>query len=229
MDSVSLISMFLLGFSGTGHCIGMCGPLVVAFPGQTGRLSAHACYHVGRIITYTGVGVIAGGVGIAMANIAAAGGLDHMAMVGRTQLIFSMAAGVFLLLFGLAQLGIVGEPAWLFWMTPERIPGYRHLVHSAFRQQGPVLLFVTGMLMGFLPCGLSFAAFSRALAAGDPIRGGLLLVAFGAGTLPGLLLIGTGASALSVRYRRQFDLFSGMLMIGMAAALLADGLTALVP
>ena len=51
-----------------------------------------------------------------------------MAVVGRTQLIFSMAAGVFLLLFGLAQLGIVGEPGWLFWMTPEKIPGYRHLV-----------------------------------------------------------------------------------------------------
>jgi len=81
--------------------------------------------------------------------------------------------------------------------------------------------------MGFLPCGLSFAAFSRALAASRPIEGGLFLLAFGLGTFPGLLLIGTGASVLSRRYRQHFDLLSGMLMIWMAASLLVDGIMAI--
>ncbi|NNL78010.1 MAG: sulfite exporter TauE/SafE family protein, partial [Desulfobacterales bacterium] len=77
-----------------------------------------------------------------------------------------------------------------------------------------------------LPCGLSFAAFSRALAASGPLEGGLFLLAFGIGTLPGLLLLGTGASAIARRYRRHFDLFSGMLMIGMAVSLMVDGIAA---
>jgi sulfite exporter TauE/SafE len=53
-----------------------------------------------------------------------------------------------------------------------------------------------------------------------------LLLAFGLGTLPGLLLVGTGASALARRYRRHFDIFSGILMIGMAASLLVKGVAA---
>ncbi|WP_083456754.1 sulfite exporter TauE/SafE family protein [Desulfosarcina cetonica] len=39
--SMDFAALFMLGLLGTGHCIGMCGPLVVALPGQTGRLSAH--------------------------------------------------------------------------------------------------------------------------------------------------------------------------------------------
>jgi len=58
--------------------------------------------------------------------------------------------------------------------------------------------------------------------------GGALLLAFGVGTLPGLLLVGTGASVLSRRYRRHCDIFSGILMIGMAASLLVDAITAII-
>ena len=73
--------------------------------------------------------------------------------------------------------------------------------------------------MGLLPCGLSYAAFSRAIAAGAPLQGALMLAAFGIGTLPGLLLIGTGATALARRYQRQSDLVAGLLMIAMGLSL----------
>jgi sulfite exporter TauE/SafE len=137
-----------------------------------------------------------------------------------------MLAGVFLLVLGLGQLGIVRRFALISPATPEKIPGYRYLVRAAFARSNSALMAVTGLLMGFLPCGLSYAAFSRALGASGPSEGGALLLAFGLGTLPGLLLIGTGASALSRRYRRHFDIFSGILMIGMAASLLVDGIAA---
>jgi sulfite exporter TauE/SafE len=147
-------------------------------------------------------------------------------MTAQIQVIFSMVAGAFLVMFGLSQLGIVREPAWLSVAMPHRIPGYRTVVRAAMRQDRSLLMFVTGMLMGMLPCGLSFAAFSRALAVGGPAKGGLLLLVFGCSTVPGLLLIGTGASRLAVRYREHFDLFSGMLMIAMAASLIVDALAA---
>jgi sulfite exporter TauE/SafE len=86
---------------------------------------------------------------------------------------------------------------------------------------------VTGLFMGFLPCGVSYANFSRALTASRPLEGGVLLLAFGVGTLPGLLLVGTGASVLARRYRKHFDILSGILMIGMAASLIVKGITAI--
>lgn len=227
MDHSSLIELFMLGLSGTGHCLGMCGPLVIAFPGKTGRIGPHFSYHAGRIATYTGVGFLMGSLGLAMAKIASVAGLDYLATVARVQLLFSLLAGTFLCLFGLGQLGIMGQPTWLILASPEKIPGYRRVVRSAYLKTDPVLMAVTGMFMGFLPCGLSFAAFSRALAVSRPLEGGAFLLAFGLGTLPGLLLMGTGIGFIVRRYQRYFDIFSGMLMIAMATSLLVDGITAL--
>ena len=81
-----------------------------------------------------------------------------------------------------------------------------------------------GLLLGFLPCGLSYGAFAQALGTGSSAAGALLVLAFAAGTVPGLLLLGTGLSAIfrrsdgsegligsnaltdSLRRRRRLDL-----------------------
>jgi sulfite exporter TauE/SafE len=228
MDAATLVALFFLGLSGTGHCIGMCGPLVFAFPGKSGKLSAHLCYHAGRLATYTMVGVLLGSVGLAMAKISEVAGFDYLTAIARIQVFFSLLAGAFLLVFGLAQLGLTHHPTLISVATPDKIPGYRYLVRSAFLKSNPALMALTGLFMGFLPCGLSYAAFSRALTASRPLEGGALLLAFGLGTLPGLLLVGTGASVLSRRYRKHFDIFSGILMIGMAVSLLVDAITAII-
>jgi sulfite exporter TauE/SafE len=227
MEASTFVALFFLGLSGTGHCIGMCGPLVFAFPGKTGKLSAHLCYHAGRLTTYTMVGILLGGVGLVVAKIASVAGLDYLTAITRLQVLFSLLAGVFLLIFGLGQLGLTHHPQLITVATPEKIPGFRYLVRTAFLKSNPALMALTGMLMGFLPCGLSYAAFSRALTVSRPIEGGALLLAFGVGTLPGLLLVGTGASVLARRYRKHCDILSGILMIGMAVSLLVDGITAI--
>ena len=178
-----------------------------------------------------------GSLGLVLAKLVSVAGLDYLATLARIQLFFSLVAGIFLALFGLGQLGIIGQSEWLIISNPQRIPGYRFVVRSAFQKSDGTLshrtlshralMVITGMFMGFIPCGLSFAAFSSALTASGPLEGGAFLLAFGLGTLPGLLLLGTGASVIARRYRRQFDLFSGMLMIGMAASLIIEGMAAL--
>jgi sulfite exporter TauE/SafE len=228
MEAATLAALFFLGLSGTGHCIGMCGPLVFAFPAKTGKFSAHLCYHAGRLTTYTVVGVLLGSIGPAVAKLSVVAGFDYLTAIGRIQVLFSFLAGAFLLILGLGQLGLTHHPKLISVAAPDRIPGYRYLVRSAFSKPNPALMALTGMFMGFLPCGLSYAAFSRALTVSRPIEGGALLLAFGIGTLPGLLLVGTGASVLARRYRRHFDIFSGILMIAMAASLLVDSITAMV-
>jgi sulfite exporter TauE/SafE len=225
MDDIDLISLLFLGLLGTGHCIGMCGPLVVAFPGRTGRFSPHIYYHFGRLITYSGIGFLMGSAGAGLAMISAATGGDHLQSVARVQVALSLLAALFLLYFGFCQLGILKQPRWMQLVSPDRVPGYRRIVQLAFVNQQALEMFLAGLLMGLLPCGLSFAAFSRAIAAGSPLRGALMLAVFGIGTLPGLLLIGTGATALARRYQRQSDIVAGMLMIAMGLSLIVKAIS----
>ncbi|HRF89230.1 MAG TPA: sulfite exporter TauE/SafE family protein, partial [Desulfobacter postgatei] len=112
MQASSLLSLFLIGLSGTGHCLGMCGPLVLAFPGKSGKFDSHLCYHAGRIITYTGIGLLMGSLGLVLAKLASVTGLDYLATLALIQLVFSLLAGIFLALFGLGQLGILGQSEW---------------------------------------------------------------------------------------------------------------------
>lgn len=226
MESASIITLFLLGVSGTGHCLGMCGPLIIAFPARAGGGLPHLWYHTGRIATYTMLGLILGSMGLAAATAASWAGFDHAAVLARLQIIFSLAAGVFLMLFSLVQLGIIRRTTLFIISSPGLMPGCRSVMNAALENPGPASLILIGMFTGLLPCGLSFAAFSKALAASRPMEGGLFLFSFGIGTLPGLLLLGTGVSALYRRYQKHFELVSGMLMAGMAIHLFVEAAAA---
>jgi len=227
MNPLDLTSMFFLGLLGTGHCLGMCGPLVLAFPAVTGRFTSHIFYHLGRTSTYVAIGIAMGAVGAGLSFLAARGGDDPLAWVVRVQVGLSIVAAVFLFVFGLSRLGFLPEPGWMSIASPSRVPGYRRVMGSAAHTKDNANMLLIGIMFGFLPCGLSFAAFARALAAGGPIEGGMLSLAFAAGTLPGLLLLGTGLSRIAARYRRVSDILSGMIMIGMAASLLTDACRAI--
>jgi hypothetical protein len=219
MNQLTFVSMFMLGILGTGHCIGMCGPLVIAFPARSGRFASHLYYHLGRILTYVAIGSVMGGVGAGLAEIAAASGGNYPVWVARIQMGVSFVAALFLLVFGLSRLGIISEPGWMAMASPDKIPGYRKLLKSAFTKNRQAEMLLLGMMMGFLPCGLSFAAFTRALPSGSPITGAALVFAFALGTVPGLLLLGTGASGFARRYQSHSDILAGLLMIYMAAEL----------
>ncbi|RJQ58193.1 MAG: sulfite exporter TauE/SafE family protein [Desulfobacteraceae bacterium] len=222
-----LFSMFVLGILGTGHCLGMCGPLVFAFPGQTGKFSSHIYYHAGRMLTYATVGAAMGGIGSGLAGVASAVDADPLMWISRLEIGFSLLAAAFLIYFGLIRLGFFNEPNWMASASPLKIPGYGTILRSAVEEKKGAGMVLLGLVFGFLPCGLSYAAFARALAAGSPQAGGLLLLAFAFGTLPGLLILGTGLSRFARRFRRHSDLLSGILMIAMGLSLAADGLNAI--
>jgi sulfite exporter TauE/SafE len=208
--------MFLLGLLGTGHCIGMCGPLIFAFPGRTGRFLPHLLYHVGRATTYTVVGGIMGGIGQLMAGAAAGSGPGGVVVV---KVSLWLIAAVLLLVLGVTRLGIIREPGWLNVVSPERIPGFKSALKAVVGNRGQAAFFSMGVMLGFLPCGLSYGAFAQALGNASALQGVLATLAFALGTAPGLILLGTGASALFSRYRRQSDIVSGVLMIYMAVTM----------
>jgi len=218
----------MLGLLGTGHCIGMCGPLVVALPGQTGRFSAHLAYHAGRLTTYGVIGALMGGAGGGLIGLAAAVGGNPMVWISRVQMGISLLAGLFLLFFGLSRLGFVAEPRWLAIAMPNRIPGWRRLMSRAADQRSNLDLFLMGLFLGGLPCGLSYAAFAKALSCAQMLSGTVMALIFGLGTLPGLLAVGVGAGVFLNRFRQQADILAGLFMIGMAANLMVKALAAIV-
>jgi uncharacterized protein len=220
------MSMFLLGLMGSGHCLGMCGPLVIAFPGSYARQTAHVIYHSGRLITYTLVGAFLGAVGHGLVRLSVLTPQETLVWAGRIQLAISLPVALFLLILGLHRLGFLKEPQWMAEAAPQRLPGYRTVLNRVLNRQGIGWLFPMGLMLGLLPCGLSYGAFARALAAGSPAQGAWMTALFGLGTLPALMLLGTGAGALWQRFRSQAEIIAGLIMIGMAVSLLADLWTA---
>lgn len=222
MDTpLTITAAFLLGVFGTVHCIGMCGGIIGALSLSLPQtIRAHrprlllfvTTYNIGRVLSYTLAGLIAGTIG---AELFSAMGLSQghkvLQIIGISMMI---AIGLYLAgwLPQLALIEKIGAPLW------KRLePVARRLMPV---DTLPKALFY-GTLWGWLPCGLVYYVLVWALTSGGAIEGASMMLAFGAGTLPGLIATGAMASwitrfAQSPNTRR----IVGVLIILMAVATL---------
>lgn len=212
MGTVTMTSMFLLGLLGTGHCVGMCGPLVLALPGREGRVTPHLLYHFGRINTYVFFGAVLGGLG----QVLQSGGERFLHATVWIQVGMTLFSSLFLLWFGLSKLKVLSSPAWMETANPGLIPGFSMFQRELMGFRNHFSYYLLGVLFGFLPCGLSYAAFAVALSTGSLLSGSISVFFFAVGTLPGLLAVGIFASRLFQKYRELSDLIAGLVMIGIA-------------
>ncbi|MBS1189376.1 MAG: sulfite exporter TauE/SafE family protein [Rhodocyclaceae bacterium] len=207
MPDSGFLALFLVGLLGGTHCVGMCGGIVGALSmGGPARWSLHLAYNAGRILSYAAAGAIAGALG------GASLGLEGQWPV-RLALYF--LANLMLVALGLYLLGItrllapvegLGERLWRH-VQPL---GRRFLPARTAGQAFPL-----GLLWGWLPCGLVYSALATALTAGSAGRGALVMLAFGLGTLPNLLLAGMVLGRLQeFSRRRAVRVASGLLVLG---------------
>jgi len=205
--------LFLSGLLGSlGHCLGMCGPLVLMVGlqlrarGWVGA-SVHGLYHVTRVAVYLVLGGIAGGIG---SLLGLNGGLRQVAGA------ISLVLGLGVVLVGLGYLG---------WLPLGRLEGGGAWLSKAMSRalrlgslQGAVLL---GTLNGLLPCGLVYSSLLVAASTGSIGTGALGMLIFGLGTIPALLAVGMGSSVLSVRFRQAMSRIAGVfiLLVGLQLAL----------
>ncbi|HHO67476.1 MAG TPA: sulfite exporter TauE/SafE family protein [Gammaproteobacteria bacterium] len=194
---VSVLSAFLVGLLGGVHCFGMCGGIVGALtlglPERSRRGAALAgyllAYNAGRLISYTLAGALMGGVGWFAA---------HWSGLRLAQLGLQLLAGLFMIALGLYLGGwwrglarIEAAAGGRVWQRLE--PLGRRLM--PVRSRGQALLL--GLLWGWLPCGLVYSVLIWSVSTASPLRGGLLMLGFGLGTLPALLAMGAAAARLS--------------------------------
>lgn len=229
---IDLLLIVALGFLGSfGHCVGMCGPLAVAFslsqkennPHKLSGLRFHLLLNIGRIISYTLLGAALGGLGsvfIASGQLAGIGSNLRQGM--------AIFTGVLLIWFGLGQI----KPDWL-----PRLPflhplkgGWHNRLSSgmtelSLQQQWwtPALL---GGVWGLVPCGFLYAAQLKAVETGNLFLGALTMLCFGLGTMPMMLGVGLSASRLSADKRGQLFRLGGWLTltIGILTLLRTDAM-----
>ena len=191
MPDLSVFSAFLVGLLGGTHCVGMCGGITAALSLQlptTGRLwPYYLTYNLGRIASYSVAGTVAGALG--------ASALLLQEMLPVQQGLFVLAN------FMLIALGLYLAGIWRFITVFERAGSllWKHL-QPVMRRWLPIQdlpgAFVVGALWGWLPCGLVYSVLVTALASGSALGGGMLMLAFGLGTLPNLLAMGVFAQQL---------------------------------
>jgi cytochrome oxidase Cu insertion factor (SCO1/SenC/PrrC family) len=220
-----IVALFLTGFLGSiSHCVGMCGPFVMAQVScrlenvsatnmrEWHRVSGGLLlpYHLGRITTYTVLGGFAGGVfGI---------------MPDNTTTSYVAAA-----LLAFAALGFLGYALPRFGIhLPFRLAENNPMVGLAERVAKPLFAkpigwrgYLLGMVLGFIPCGLVYAALAAAAASGDPIGGMFAMAAFGIGTAPALAGLGVAGSWIMDRWRAFMKRILPILFAGNAILLLA--------
>ena len=185
--NIDLLSAFMVGLLGSGHCIGMCGGitsmLTAALPQTSSKSKTPLIifYHIGRIFSYSLIGAIVGFTGsIASKNI----GVPLAGM--------RMFAALFLILLGL----YLGQ--WLMWLN--KVEGVGKILWNKISPVSKKLIPVDttkkalglGMLWGWLPCGLVYSTLTWSLVTGDTLYGGAIMASFGLGTLPALLAISVG-------------------------------------
>ncbi|WP_374485819.1 sulfite exporter TauE/SafE family protein [Zoogloea sp.] len=186
MPETGYFAVFLIGLLGGTHCVGMCGGIVsaltVQLPGQRrSDWPLHLAYNVGRISSYTLAGAAMGAigtVGLLFNNI-----LPIQLFLYVVANLMLVALGLYLTGFTRALSGVerLGQKLWVRIQPLTR----RFLPARSVGQAFPL-----GLLWGFLPCGLVYSVLATALVTGSAERGAGLMLAFGLGTLPNLLLAG---------------------------------------
>ncbi|BBP02725.1 membrane protein [Sulfuriferula plumbiphila] len=220
MPEISYLSVFLVGLLGGVHCVGMCGGIVTALslssPAGRPAVPMLLAYNSGRIASYALAGTIAGAVGASTLL------LEGFMPAGR---VLYVAANIMLILLGLYLAGLsravlalerVGSAVWA-----RLQPLMKRFIPVRTLPQA----FFTGAVWGWLPCGLVYSVLISALSTGSAAHGALLMLAFGAGTLPNLLTMGLFARRLQTLTRKPgVRLAAGLLV----AAFGVWGLTRLI-
>jgi uncharacterized protein len=174
------LAAFSMGLFGSPHCLGMCGGIVTAFGLSMQHVSDSKknglilTYHLGRLISYSLLGLIASLVGVAIFQSIMSNSAPRIVL------------GAVLVLIGLAMLGLplfnqLEKFGMRFWQSLAPIRKKVFPIDSF----GKAL--VAGLLWGFLPCGLVYGALMMAIAGNNIATGAALMFVFGLGTMPMLI------------------------------------------
>ncbi len=201
-----LLSALALGFLGSLHCLGMCGPIAFLLPldreSKAKKIAQLFIYHAGRLLAYGIIGVLFGFLG------------KGLSIFGMQQKL-SIGVGIMMIL-------LVVIPSKYFNKYSLSKPIYAVLgkvkskLGAELKKKTPDAFLTIGFLNGFLPCGLVYMALLGAVAFGNQLQGGLYMILFGAGTIPLMSMVvfskGLFSNPIKKKIKKMIPIF--VLLVG---------------
>lgn len=206
---------FFMGLIGSIHCIGMCGPLVMALPisQQTNfqKWQSILLYHAGKISSYSLLGIIFGLFG------------SQLPLYG-VQENLSIVMGSIMLLY----------VVYVFVIKPKFISRFLQFnllytfivkkMGQLFQRKNRAVFYLIGILNGLLPCGMIYVALTSAIAAQNIMQGGFIMAFFGLGTMPALIMVAIGGQYFGIVFRKKIQSFLPVFIFSMGVLLILRGM-----
>jgi sulfite exporter TauE/SafE len=209
-----IAAVFLASLLGSLHCAGMCagfmafavgGAPMARGGGRRSRLGVQSAYHVGRLTTYVGLGVVAGIVGSAF---------NHTGNLVGIQRGAASLAGAVMVMFGLLTLLRVLGVRAMQAPAPEFLRRLLVRGHAvAFELPPAQRAAMVGLLTTLLPCGWLYAFAVSAAGTGSPLWGAATMAVFWLGTLPVMMTLGAGIQSLTGAMRQRLPLITSVAVI----------------
>jgi uncharacterized protein len=213
MSFALYLSAFTLGFLGSFHCAGMCGPIALMLPKSSGNkaqvLAGRFIYNAGRIFTYVVIGLFFGLLGMAVA-------------MRGFQKELSVLTGVIIAVTVVLSAG-KKERTKAYTESNRYTGAIRKYLKKLFAIKSYLSLFLIGALNGLLPCGFVYLAIAGAASTGSIAGGMLYMSLFGLGTFPIMMMITLMANYAGLRFRKVFTKVSPVIAIALAFFLIYRG------
>ena len=209
---MQLWTALALGFFGSFHCVGMCGPIAMSIPRSSNRFGAlsvsSGIYNTGRILTYSVFGLIFGFLGA------------HITISGFQ--------GTLSILLGVAIILGVVFSKWFRKNRPAYLEKFSQGITSAYgkliRKQSIPALFGMGILNGLLPCAFVYSGLAAAILTETPLHSMSYMALFGLGTFPAMFLMYLAPSVLSLDLRNSIRKLVPYLAFSLGIFLIVRGI-----
>lgn len=214
-----IIAAISLGFLGSFHCIGMCGPIALALPvhhySPVKKSLGIFLYNAGRIATYAVIGLLFGLLGQSF-------------FMGSFQQTLSIGIGILLLVsVWFTRLSHFNRPAIGF--LYRFVNSVKLRLGMLFHRKGLRFLFLIGLLNGLLPCGLVYLGIAGSITSGNYLKGAEFMLCFGLGTMPVMYSVSFLGQFITMKNRNRIRRAMPFVVTAMALMLIVRGLNLGIP
>jgi sulfite exporter TauE/SafE len=209
-----LYTALLFGLISSFHCIGMCGPIAMMLPvdhnNPTKKVLQIMLYHLGRLTAYGMLGLFFGMLG------------KGLFLAGLQQQL-SIVVGILMIVFVLVPEKTLAKynfskPVY------KLISKVKSHLGAQFKRKSPDALFTIGLLNGFLPCGMVYAALFGAIAMQSELLGVAYMVLYGIGTIPMMSAVVLISNFITVPVRNRIQQLIPVFVIVIGALFIIRGM-----
>ncbi len=216
---MDFVTPFMIGLIGSLHCIGMCGPIVLALPYNTNSslslIWGRIIYNIGRVLTYSLMGAFAG----LFANKFLLAGFQSYASI-----VLGVIIVIYLILPTKVKAGFANNIVY------STISGWLKYFYNNFQANDTFgYYFIFGLVNGLLPCGLVYVALIGSFTAGNFVYGFINMLAFGLGTFPVMFLTSMATKFITLNIRNKIAKLVPYLTFLLAVLFILRGLNLGIP